>query len=247
MSDKKRKTVLAFDTAMGGVSVGLNAKNGHTVSRMMETQREQARFLVPMIQEVMEEAGTPFKDIDLIVSTVGPGSFTGLRIGLSTARTLGVALEKPVVGLLTLDVIAEHYNGALCPQTGGGTEKALLIVLETKRQDFYARYYSAQGEEGREACRTPLGDAFAADASEVLNRAPVAGFDVGGDCLKRFQGCVSGDFKALKNWLQPDPILMAQMGLKQFEAGGEVGMPQPLYLREADVSHPKNPPRVLIR
>lgn len=233
---KAEKTVLAFDTALGGVSVGVIANNGHVVSRMIETQREQASMLIPMIQEVLVEAGgLTLQDVDLIVSSVGPGSFTGIRIGLATARTLAMTLDIPVVGLVTLDVMARHYEIEYTK-----VDQPLLIVLETKRKDFYARYYDEDG--------VPLTEAFAADASVVLERAPVEGFSIGGDCLNRFQECVSGDFKMLDNLIHLDPILMAQYGLAQYEdLGGseELGVPQPLYLRGADVSYPKNKPRKL--
>ena len=229
MNHSIKKTVLAMDTALGGVSVGIMASNGHIVSRIIETAREQAVILVPTIQEVVREAEIEFSDIDLIVCNRGPGSFTGLRIGLATARTMALTLDKPIIGLNTLNTMARHYS----------TEEPLLIVLETKRQDFYARYYDAQGE--------PLTEPFAVDAEEVLNRAPVDSFNVGGDCLERFQECVSGNFKCLDNLTQPDPILMAQYGLKLFEEQGEQGTPQPLYLRGADVSYPKNPPRKLAK
>lgn len=233
-----QKSVLAIDTSMTGVSVGIIASNGHVVSRMVETARGQAALLVPMIQEVIAEAQIMFKDMDLIACTVGPGSFTGLRIGLSTARTLGLALDIPVVGLGTLDVMASHYLLPCAQAQGkGGAGKPLLIVLETKRQDFYARYYDASGE--------PVGEPFAADASVVLKCAPSGSFVVGGDCLKRFQECILGDFELLDNLTQPDPILIAQMGLEQFEREGDQGVPQPLYLRGADVSQPKNKPRTL--
>jgi tRNA threonylcarbamoyladenosine biosynthesis protein TsaB len=227
MSNSIKKTVLAIDTALGGVSVGIMARNGHIVSRMIETAREQATILVPTIQEVLSEAECEFSDIDLIVCSKGPGSFTGIRIGLATARTMALALDKPIIGVNTLDVMARHYQ----------TEKPLLVVLETKRQDFYASYYDAN--------RKALTEQFAIDAPEVLGRAPMTGFDVGGDCLERFQACVSVDVNCLDNLTQPDPILMAQYGLEIFEEHGDQGSPQPLYLRGADISYPKNPPRKL--
>lgn len=237
-----QQSVLAIDTSMAGVSVGIIARNGHVVSRMVETARGQAAILVPMIQEVIAEAECTFQDLDLIVCTVGPGSFTGLRIGLSTARTLGLALDIPVIGLGTLDVMASHYLLPCAQARGqGGASKPLLIVLETKRQDFYARYYDASGE--------PIGDPFASDASLVFECAPQEPFVVGGDCLKRFQECISGDFELLDNLTQPDPIFIAQMGAEKFEREGgsskEWSAPQPLYLRGADVSQPKHKLRVL--
>ena len=227
MSKEAQKTVLAIDTALGGVSVGIMAANGHIVSRMEETSRGQAAMLVPMIQEVLEEAQSGFNDLDLIACSIGPGSFTGLRIGLSTARTLGLALDIPVIGLNTLDVMSRHYQ----------TDKPLLIVLETKRQDFYARYYDGEGQ--------PLGEPVAVSGSLILENAPKEPFCVGGDCLNRFQQSVSGDFELLDELTQPDPILMAQIGLELYKSGGDQGVPQPLYLRGADVSQPKTPPRKL--
>ena len=253
MSNSITKTVLAIDTALGGVSVGIMARHGHIVSRIVETARQQAVILAPTIQEVVAEADCDFSDIDLIVCSKGPGSFTGLRIGLATARTMALALDKPIIGLNTLDTMARHYNTP-CPQAGGlnNTGRPLLIVLETKRQDFYGCYYSEAG--------APLMAPFAADAEEILKRAPVEAFDVGGDCLERFKmslcpqagerGGTTSHITYLENLIQPDPILMAQYGLALFEgqsAEYEWGTPQPLYLRGADVSHPKNPPRKLAK
>lgn len=229
MSNEDKKTVLAIDTALGGVSVGIIAANGHIVSRQIETAREQAVILAPTIQEVVSEASCEFSDIDLIVCSKGPGSFTGLRIGLSTARTMALALDKTVIGLNTLDTMARHYQ----------TDKPLLVVLETKRQDFYARYYDAE--------HNPLSEPMACDAQMILDQAPVNDFDVGGDCLNRFKESVSEELSVLNSLMQPDPILMCQYGLEVFEHEGEQGSPQPLYLRGADVSQPKHEPRKLAR
>lgn len=237
-NEKQQKTVLAFDTAMAGVSVGLVAANGHIVSRIVETQRGQAAMLVPMIQEVLGEAGLTLKDVDLIVTSIGPGSFTGLRIGLSTARTLGLALAIPVVGVMTLDLMAHHYLPAYVQASDGGeNDKSLLVVLETKRQDFYARYYDSD--------MNPLTEAFAADASVILERAPSDLFLIGGDCINRFKSVSCADCEALDNLTQPDPILMAQYGLDQYKREGDQGAPQPLYLRGADVSVSNKVQRIL--
>lgn len=221
------KTVLAIDTALGGVSVGIMAANDHIVSRMIETAREQAVILAPTIQEVVEEAQCDFSDIDLIVCSKGPGSFTGLRIGLATARTMALSLDRPLVGLTSLDIMARHYQA----------DKDVLIVLETKRQDFYARYYNAD--------YTPLTEPMALSADEVLQNAPDDNFVVGGDCLERFQSSVSVELELLDNLTQSDPILMCQMGFEAFKTDDFPDKVEPLYLRGADVSHPKNQPRQL--
>ncbi len=227
MNDKAKKTVLAFDTAMGGISVGVIASNGHIVSRQMETAREQASMLVPMIQEVLDEAQIEFKDIDLLGCSVGPGSFTGLRIGLTTARVLSLSLDVPLIGLNSLEVMAHHYV----------TEKPILVVLETKRKDFYFQYF--------DTARTDLTPPFSGLAQEVIDAAPCDTFDIGGDCLSRFKSTIKGNFDTLQNLVQPDPIIMAQMSLARFEPGIDKNSVDPIYLRDADVSVSKSPPRKL--
>lgn len=227
ITDTNKTTILAFDTALGGVSVGVITKDGHVVSRMAETTRGQAAMLVPMIMEVLEEGESSFDNIDAITCTIGPGSFTGLRIGLTTARTLSMTLNKPLVGLNTLDVMARHYPAG----------QNMLIVLETKRQDFYGCYYDATGQAVTEA--------FALDAASVVQKAPFDNFLVGGDCLKRFQEVFSEDLSLLDSLSLADPILIAQMGLERLSLGTELPNAQPLYLRGADVSMPKVAPRVL--
>ena len=126
------KNILAFDTALTGCNVALVTASERRISRQVETQRDQAKLLVPMIQEVLEEGALGFDELDLIVATQGPGSFTGLRLGLATARALGVALNKPVMGINCFDFVHAHYRTA-------GYKQALLVILETKRQDFYAQ------------------------------------------------------------------------------------------------------------
>jgi tRNA threonylcarbamoyladenosine biosynthesis protein TsaB len=230
-----KKTILAFDTALGGISAGVITASGHIVSRQVETQRGQASLLVPLLQEILEEGQCGFKNIDLITCTIGPGSFTGLRIGLSTARVLGMALEKPVIGINTLELMSRHY---LFPwPKAEGPAGPLLVVLETKRQDFYACYYDGQGQA--------LCEPFAANAEVVLDRAPAEEFMIGGDCLERFREESKAGLDYLDNIKLSDPVLLAQLGGEKFESAGDQGAPQPLYLRGADVSQPKVPPRTL--
>lgn len=226
----RMQTILALDSAMGGCGVAV-ASSGMSapVVRKMETQREQARFLVPMVVEVLEEAGLGFEALDGIACTCGPGSFTGVRIGLATARALGLALGLPVVGVSTLDAVARTYRDAGCARD-------FLAVVETKRADFYARLYDASG--------AALSDSVAAEASSVLALTDGRPCVVGGDAVERFR-TVLGDLVPegmlfLEEISQPDPSVVAVEGLALFGQGGETDSPAvPLYLRGADVSKPK--------
>jgi len=212
--------ILAIDTAMGGISVGVSIE-GKFAGRQIETAREQASLLIPTINEALEELSSHYSVLDKITCTVGPGSFTGLRIGLSTAKSLALALNIPTIPISTLDLVGHHYLG----------DDRLLVVLETKRQDFYAQYF----EDG-----IAVGDAMATSAEEILENAPFDDYKIGGDCLERFQAETATALCLLNNIIQSDPQIMINMAqtLKH-------GALSPVYLRGADVSQSKQKPRKL--
>lgn len=104
--------VLALDTALDACSVAL-VDDDAALAMLSETMtRGQAERLAPMAREAMQEAGRTFKDVDRIAVTVGPGSFTGVRVGLSFARALALALDKPCVGVSTLEALAFQESEA---------------------------------------------------------------------------------------------------------------------------------------
>ncbi len=130
--------VLAFDVSVFGVSVSIfDTESQHLHINRLETDRGQAEFLIPMIDQCATESNLGLKDLDCIAVTRGPGSFTGVRIGLATARSLGLALNIPVLGISTLDVIARSTPD----------NKNTLFLIDTKRGDFYGQV--GEGTEPR--------------------------------------------------------------------------------------------------
>lgn len=103
--------VLAIDTALEACSAALlDTGSGMTLARQSRPMtRGHAEVLVPLISEVMIQSEIDFAQIDRVAVTTGPGSFTGLRVGLSAARGIGLAAGKPVVGLTTLAALAAPY------------------------------------------------------------------------------------------------------------------------------------------
>lgn len=102
---------LAFDCAVTGMSVAV-VNDGRCLARAAETGRDQAARLLPAIGSVLAEAGVERGEIALLAVTVGPGSFTGVRIGLAAARGLAVALEVPLAGIPTTSALLAEANEA---------------------------------------------------------------------------------------------------------------------------------------
>src|SRR3984885_15501540 len=100
--------ILALDTALGACAAGvLDTDAGKLLGRESQAmKRGHAEALMPLIARVIEQSGIGFAGLDRIAVTTGPGSFTGLRVGLSAARGIALAADKPVVGVTTLAAYA---------------------------------------------------------------------------------------------------------------------------------------------
>jgi tRNA threonylcarbamoyladenosine biosynthesis protein TsaB len=122
--------VLGIDTSLDACSAAI-VRDGETLAHLREEMnRGQAERLAPMVREAAQQAGVAFADIDRVVVTTGPGSFTGVRVGLSFARTLALSLGRPCVGVSTLE--------ALALEDGEEGDRAALI--ETPGASYFARY-----------------------------------------------------------------------------------------------------------
>ena len=100
--------ILAIDTALDACAAAVvDTRNAKVIAQESQAmKRGHAEALMPLIARVMKEAGTGFAALDRIAATTGPGSFTGLRVGLSAARGIALAAAKPVVGVTTLTAYA---------------------------------------------------------------------------------------------------------------------------------------------
>jgi tRNA threonylcarbamoyladenosine biosynthesis protein TsaB len=115
--------VLALDTALDACSLAIARDEDVLAMRCEPMQRGQAERIAPMAREVAAEAGLALAALDRIAVTTGPGSFTGVRVGVSFARALALALDRPCVGVSTLEALAlaeaeEGLRGALIETPG---------------------------------------------------------------------------------------------------------------------------------
>jgi tRNA threonylcarbamoyladenosine biosynthesis protein TsaB len=128
--------ILALDTATSSCSVAFWA-DGVKACRTAAIERGHAEALMPMVVEVMAEAGVTFADVDLVAVTVGPGSFTGLRIGLAAARGMALAAGLPCLGITTLEAVAESIDRRQ------QANEVVLAALDSKRGDIFAQAFAA--------------------------------------------------------------------------------------------------------
>ncbi len=133
---------LVLDSSGSSCGVGVY-EDGKALSRLVEPmQRGQDARLMPMVTEAMAKALCDFPDLDRIAVTRGPGSFTGVRVGIAAARGIGMAARKPVVGIDRFSIYKWLW---------GKAEGNLLVVIESKRAELFCRFYPAAGA-AHEAC-----------------------------------------------------------------------------------------------
>jgi len=131
--------LLAIDTALEACSVGVVSGDA-SFARSENVGRGHAERLMGMIEATMAEANLAFRDLDRIAVTVGPGSFTGVRVGIAAARGLALVTGVPAVGIVTLAVHAEEaraLRGA----------RPVLAVIAAGRGELYGALYAADGHE----------------------------------------------------------------------------------------------------
>jgi tRNA threonylcarbamoyladenosine biosynthesis protein TsaB len=132
--------ILAIDTALDACAAAV-LDTGTSKVIAMESQamkRGHAEALMPLIARVMKESVLPFAALDRIAVTTGPGSFTGLRVGLSAARGIALAAGKPVVGLTTLSAYA-------APIVSEGGDQPVISVIDARHGHVYLQVVSGNG------------------------------------------------------------------------------------------------------
>ncbi len=132
--------ILAIDTALDACSAGvLDTDTGKLIA--LESQpmkRGHAEALMPLIARVIKQAGIAFASFDRIAVTTGPGSFTGLRVGLSAARGIALAADKPVVGLTTLAAYA-------APVVSDNAGQPVISAIDARHDQVYFQVVSGDG------------------------------------------------------------------------------------------------------
>jgi tRNA threonylcarbamoyladenosine biosynthesis protein TsaB len=205
---------LGFDTCLSACSVAVvDGERVVACAREVMARGHQER-LAPMVQQVMAKAGLRFDQLDRIGVTVGPGSFTGLRVGIAFAKGLALALDRPTVGVGTLEALAARAQGLVFP------------AIDARRGQLYLQAF----EDGR-ALMAP--DALTVEAAA----ARVAELSMG----RPFT--LTGSGAALLADLSPDAAILPAEGADARDVARLTVLRQPtplkpLYLRAPDAKLP---------
>jgi len=216
--------VLALDSSGNACSAAIWAEGGLRAERFEPRTRGQAERLVPMVQEVLAESGLAFGAIRRIAVVRGPGSFTGLRVALATARALGLALNRPVEGY---DAFAVALGGLSQPHER--TDR-LLLAIDSRRREPFVRLF----EGGR-----PAGPPYAASPEDLAAQFAGQTLRLGGNAAQALAAALRPRVDA--QVAEGDGELRAAtLAVLAGSCSVEPAAPEPLYLRPPDVTHPRH-------
>lgn len=199
--------ILAIDTS-SAISVAVLDGDRAVATRSEFSPRGHAELLSGMIEAALAQAGAAGFDVDAIVVGTGPAPFTGLRVGLVTARTLGMVWGVPVRGVCSLDAV-----GA---QEADAGQSQVTVVADARRKEVYWATYT-DGEADSPPQVSAPGDVEPAGA--VVGRGAMLYPDA-------FPGATAAD---------PDPVWLARVAARRLAAGDQDFPTEPLYMRRPDV------------
>ena len=212
--------LLAFDTATPATTAAVHDGQRVLAEATTVDARRHGEVLMPMITSLLSQAGVGRDEVTAIAVDTGPGPYTGLRVGLVTARVLGAVLGVPVHGVCTLDAIA---HAAI--DTAAGRE--FIVATDARRREVYWARYSAAGQR---------------IAGPAVGSA--AGLDRGVPAAGEGPLLYPGSFGEPIGPRYPAASALADYAAERLAAGAVLPPAEPLYLRRPDARVPGPPKRV---
>ncbi len=207
--------LLAFDTASPTVTVALHDGSDVVAEAVSDAAMRHGEQLMPLVEHVLGKVGAAPRDVSAVAVGVGPGPFTGLRVGLVTARTLGLALGVPVHGACSLDVLAAEAVGT------GTVTSDFVVATDARRKEVYLASYDAAGRR--------IAGPVVERPAQVATDLPTVGEGA---------SLYPEHFPDARRPLRPSAGWLARA-----VADGLVDLhdPEPLYLRRPDAEIPRAP------
>ncbi|MGE3650902.1 MAG: tRNA (adenosine(37)-N6)-threonylcarbamoyltransferase complex dimerization subunit type 1 TsaB [Reyranellaceae bacterium] len=215
-------TVLAFDCAVSGLGVAV-VRDGVRLAGLSEGGRDQAARLLPAIESVLADAAVDRRALTLIAVTIGPGSFTGVRVGLAAARGLAVGLAVPLAGIATTAVLLAQ---------AASRGRLVIAAIDGRLGDWFC----AIAEADAAPFVTPARDL----AARIAGRPCLI---VGTGAKALADDLLAAGIDAVVEEAVPDPVVLARlagdMGVDAWRArNAQEGLPRPLYLRGVNITLP---------
>lgn len=218
--------VLAIDTALAACSAAvLDTDDGGIVaSQSLPMTRGHAEALMPLVARVLDRAQLDFSNLDRIAVTTGPGSFTGLRVGIAAARGIALAAGKPAIGLSTLAAFAAPFIAA-------DDTLPVVVAIDARHDNVYLQVFGPGGRTLVAPRVAPLREALRVSATGAPR--------ITGTAAKILAGMWPAGERAptaVEQRGAPDINWVARLGAAATDTGTP---PKPLYLRAAD-AHPQD-------
>ena len=215
--------LLGIETAAGLVGVALGDGGGPLAGVWLRGERRHAEALAPAIDHVLAQAGASLADVEAIALDVGPGLFTGLRVGVATAQGLAEGLGVGVVEVTSVDVLAREVYDA-------GFEGPVASVVDARRTEVFAARYGGPGTPSEPAVR----DTPAALAGKL---AELPGTLLVGTGAHRYRTVFADAGLRVAAVREPSPAVLVSIAASRLAAGARgvpAGSVRPVYLRAAD-------------
>ena len=220
--------ILAIDTALHACAACISEAQADApfaqeslAQESLAMERGHAEALLPLLERVIARVEGGFESLDRVAVTVGPGSYTGLRVGLSAARALGLALGRPVVGVTTLSAL-------LAPLLAEGDERPLVAAIDARHGQIYLQAVGARGGLVVPPCHLRVEEAVARLAGE-----PFVATGSGAPALAAAAAQAGLPASVREAAPAPDIAWVASLGLV---ADPAQALPRPLYLRGPDAA-----------
>ena len=218
--------LLAIDTATSAITVALHDGRNVLAESSTLDSRRHGEYVAPAMAEVLARAGRKASDVSAVVSGTGPGPFTGLRVGIVTARTFAFACGIPVFGVCSLDAMAHEawLEGA------AGMGRSCAVATDARRKEVYWARYSIT-----------VNGAVRQGAPMVAKAAAIAGELRGVPAIGRGAVLYAESFGPRVGPLDVSAGALADLAARMMAKGIELPAPEPMYLRRPDATPP--PPR----
>jgi len=227
-------TLLAIDTAGAACSVAVGRSTALLAAERRAMRHGHAEALLPMIDRAMEAAALSPTAIDGVAVAVGPGGFTGIRVGLGAAHGIALALQARLIGVTSFAAVVASLADA---KSASGAATVVLVALDSRRDDFYVQLFSRASAEPLAEPAAVLPEALADYVAGLAGAAPLL---IAGDMAEQAAAVLRSQFDVdVVAESAPDARGVLTAALRQLARDPAGNPARPLYLRPPDVTMPK--------